>query len=156
MAESTQIQFLIENQNYGIDIMNVRAVERCEDISPVLGAPEYIKGVKNLRGELIPVYSIRNKFYLPNRPVDENTKLIIVNLDNHSVAIEVDCVVGITVVKETKAEARPGILNAANTDFVGRVAELDGKIILLIDLPSLIPPDERKAMIDMLEKGKEE
>jgi purine-binding chemotaxis protein CheW len=88
--------------------------------------------------------------------VDENTKLIIVNLDNHSVAIEVDCVVGITVVKETKAEARPGILNAANTDFVGRVAELDGKIILLIDLPSLIPPDERKAMIDMLEKGKEE
>ncbi|MDD5948385.1 MAG: chemotaxis protein CheW [Lachnospiraceae bacterium] len=155
MTDSTQIGFLIENQNYGIGIMDVRAVEKWENISPVLGAPDYIKGVLNLRGELIPVYSIRRKFCLPEREVDEATKLIIVNLPEMPVAIEVDSVVGIINVSEEKKTDRPRMLNTISTEFVGHVAEVNGKIILLIDLQHLIPQEERQTMVDMLETGKE-
>lgn len=155
MADSTQIGFQIENQNYGISIMDVRAVEKCENISSVLGAPDYIKGVLNLRGELIPVYSIRRKFCLPDRKVNDATKLIIVNLGDMPVAIEVDSVIGIITVAEEKTANRPRIISAANTEFVGHVAEVDGRIILLIDLQHLIPDEERQAMVDMLETGKE-
>lgn len=155
MAETTQITFTIENQLYGIEIMDVRAVEKPEGISPVLGAPGFIKGVLNLRGELIPVYSMRSKFGLPVRPIDDETKLIIVNLDAFSVAIEVDEVGGIARILDTKASDRPMMLNSATTQFVGHVAELDGKIILLVDLKYLMPEDERQAMAEMLELGKE-
>lgn len=157
MAESSQISFMIENQNYGIDIMRVRAIERCDNISPVIGAPGYIKGVLNLRGELIPVYSIRNKFALPDKPLDASSMLILVNLDELSVAIMVDSVIGIINVMEKQVKPRPGMLSDVNTEFVGHVAELDDKkIILLISLSHLIPPVERQAMIDMLETGKED
>lgn len=157
MAESSQISFMIENQNYGIDIMRVRAIERCDNISPVIGAPGYIKGVLNLRGELIPVYSIRNKFALPDKPLDASSMLILVNLEELSVAIMVDSVIGIINVMEKQVKPRPGMLSDVNTEFVGHVAELDDKkIILLISLSHLIPPVERQAMIDMLETGKED
>lgn len=157
MAESSQISFMIDNQNYGIDIMSVRAIERCDNISPVIGAPNFIKGVLNLRGELIPVYSIRSKFALPDKPYDNNTMLILVKLEELSVAIIVDSVVGIINVMEKQVRSRPEILSDVSTDFVGHVAELDNKkIILLISLPHLIPAAERKAMIDMLETGKED
>ena len=137
--------------------MSVRAIERCNNISPVIGAPGFIKGVLNLRGELIPVYSIRNKFALPDKPLDENSMLILVNLEELSVAIMVDSVVGIINVMEKQVKSRPEILSDVNTDFVGHVAELDDKrIILLISLPHLIPAVERQAMIDMLETGKED
>lgn len=155
MAETTQITFTIENQLYGIEIMDVRAVEKPEGISPVIGAPGFIKGVLHLRGEFIPVYSIRNKFGLPARPVDDETKLIVVNLETFSVAIEVDEVGGIAKIEDTEANNRPAMLNSVTTQFVGHVAELNGKIILLIDLNHLMPEEERQAMLEMLELGKE-
>mgnify|MGYP004532984545 CR=1 FL=1 len=157
MATKTQISFMIEGQNYGLDIMSVRAIEKCENISPVIGAPSYIKGVLNLRGELIPVYSIRNKFALPERPYDEVSKLIIVMLDQLPVAIEVDSVVGIINIEETKITERPNVLNNSSTGFIGHVAELDDKkIIVLISLKHLVTDEERQLMLDMLKPEDDE
>ncbi len=157
MATKTQISFMIEGQNYGLDIMNVRAIEKCENISPVIGAPSYIKGVLNLRGELIPVYSIRNKFALPERPYDEASKLIIVMLDQLPVAIEVDSVVGIINIEETKITERPNVLSNTSTSFIGHVAELDDKkIIVLISLKHLVTDEERQLMLDMLKPEDDE
>lgn len=157
MATKTQISFMIEGQNYGLDIMSVRAIEKCENISPVIGAPSYIKGVLNLRGELIPVYSIRNKFALPERPYDEASKLIIVMLDQLPVAIEVDSVVGIINIEETKITERPNVLNNSSTSFIGHVAELDDKkIIVLISLKHLVTDEERQLMLDMLKPEDDE
>ena len=155
MGETKQIHFLVNNQNYGIDIMDIRAVEKYDNVSPIIGAPSYVKGVLNLRGELIPVYSIRRKFNLPDRPVDDEMKLIIVNLPEMAVALEADSVVGILTVEESRASKRPRMLENTATSFIGQVSEVDGKIIIMIDLEALLPKEERKAMLDLLEQGKE-
>lgn len=155
MRETTQIQFLLNQQNYGIDIMEVRSVEKYEKVSPVLGAPEFVKGVLNLRGELIPVYSVRRKFRLPDCNIDDETKLLIVKINEMSVALEVDKVIGIVNVSEKETEKRPQIFDRQDTDFVGKVADLNGNIIILLDLASLITEKEQKAMKDMLDRGKE-
>ncbi len=154
MAEVAHISFTIDNHSYGLDIMNVRAVENYANISSVIGAPAYVKGVLSLRGELIPVYSIRNKFSLPNRKPDSNTKLIVVNLNELSVAMEVDAVEGIINVPMEQTTAKPGVLNSGNTDFVGHVAEINGKVILLLDLGCLITEEERSIMLEMIKKDK--
>ena len=155
MGETKQIHFLVNNQNYGIDIMDIRAVENYDNVSPIMGAPSYVKGVLNLRGELIPVYSIRRKFNLPDKPIAEETKLIIVNLEEMAVALEADSVVGILTIEENRASRRPGMLHGSATSFIGHVSEVDGKIIIMIDLEALLPQEERKAMLDLLEQGKE-
>ena len=155
MGETKQIHFLVNNQNYGIDIMDIRAVEKYDNVSPIIGAPSYVKGVLNLRGELIPVYSIRRKFNLPDRPVDDEMKLIIVNLPEMAVALEADSVVGILTVEEGRTSRRPKMFENTATRFLGQVSEVDGKIIIMIDLEALLPKEERKAMLDLLEQGKE-
>jgi purine-binding chemotaxis protein CheW len=154
MAQITLIKFGLNNQKYGIDILHVRAIEKCEGISSVLGAPDYIEGAVNIRGEMIPVYSISRKFSLVNKPIDDDTRLIIVNLPELPVAVLVDSVDGIVNVTESHQADRPKIMQQEATGFVGRVIEVDKKIMLLIDIDSLIPENERKAMLDMLTKGK--
>ncbi|MCR4716990.1 MAG: chemotaxis protein CheW [Lachnospiraceae bacterium] len=154
MAEITQVTFLLNNQKYGIDILNVRAIEKCDGITSVLGAPDFIEGVVNIRGEMIPVYSISRKFSLVTKPLDEESRLVIVNLPELPVAILVDSVEGIVTVSESHTTTRPKMMEQTATSFVGRVVELDKKIMLLLDMDSLIPQAERKAMIDMLTKGK--
>ncbi len=156
MAEITQVTFILNNQRYGIEILNVRAIERCEGISPVLGAPDYIEGVVNIRGEMIPVYSISRKFSLATRPIDSESRLVIVNLPELPVAILVDGIEGIVNVTESHTAERPKLMEVSATNFVGRVVEVDKKIMLLLDMNSLIPKEERKAMIDMLTKGKQD
>ena len=155
MGETKYIHFTVNHQNYGIDIMDIRAVEKYENVSPVIGAPSFVKGVLNLRGELIPVYSIRRKFNLPDRAIDEETKLIIVNLEEMAVALEADSVVGILTIEEGRINKRPRIMQDSATNFIGHVSEVDGKIIIVIDLEALLPKEERKAMLDLLEQGKE-
>ena len=154
MAQITLITFGLNSQKYGIDILHVRAIEKCEGISSVLGAPDYIEGAVNIRGEMIPVYSISRKFSLSSKPVDADSRLIIVNLPELPVAILVDSVEGIVNVTEKHQADRPKIMQQEATGFVGRVIEVDKKIMLLIDIDSLIPEKERKAMLDMLTKGK--
>ena len=155
MGETKQIHFVINNQNYAVDILSVRAIEKYENVSSVMGAPRYMKGVLNLRGEIIPVYSIRRKFQLPDIAENNETKLIIVNLEHMSVALEADSVVGIITMIEENASKRPKILEGTATGFMGHVAEVDGKIIIVLDLDALIPMTERKQMLDILEQGKE-
>ncbi len=156
MAQITLVRFGLSNQEYGIDILHVRAIEKCEGISSVLGAPDYIEGAVNIRGEMIPVYSISRKFSLVSKPVDDESRLIVVNLPELPVAILVDSVEGIVNVTEQHQTDRPKIMQQEATGFVGRVIEVEKKIMLLIDIDSLIPEVERKVMLDMLTKGKDD
>ena len=89
MAEALKpIVFRVGNELYGIDIQYVNAIEKDQDIVRVPNASSSIKGIINLRGDIIPVYSLRDKFKLPQAPGD--TKLIIANLPDMKLAIEVD------------------------------------------------------------------
>lgn len=152
--ESQQISFEIRGQLYSLDINQVLAVEQAAGISPVLGAPDYIEGVITLRGDVIPVYSVVNKFHLGGEyPAD--SRLLLVKLGEMTVAVHVDSVIGIINVPEEHITGRPKMISASGTDFVGHVEEVDGKILLVLELDRLIPKEERQEMQDLLDAGEE-
>lgn len=144
------IVFRVSNELYGIDIMNVSAIEKDQQVVRVPNASSSIKGIINLRGDIIPVYSLRDKFKLP--PKDNNeTNLIICNLDNMKLAVEVDAVEEINDIREDQINAFPRIALNPETRFFTKVANVDGKLILIIDMNNLLTDEEEENAKQLME-----
>ncbi len=151
MANFQPIVFKINKELYGIDLMCVSAIEKDQQIVSVPNASSSIKGIINLRGEIIPVYSLRDKFKLPPMESDE-TNLIICNLDNMRLAVEVDAVEEINHIGDEQISAFPRIALNPETRFFTKVANVDGKLILIIDMNNLLTDEEEESAKQLMEE----
>jgi purine-binding chemotaxis protein CheW len=132
--------------------MYVNAIEKYTNINPVPNAPNYIEGIINLRGDVIPVYSLRTKFRLPDSKVDDNTKLIITKTDDILLAFQVDSVQEILELNSENVNETPKILKTTNTAYIGNVANVDGRMIILMNLKGILSDSEQKNIEEILEK----
>lgn len=144
MSEIKQVIFKLNNQEYGLDIMNVNAIEKHASIARIPNVSKHIQGIINLRGDVIPVYSLRIKFGLPETMVDDNAKLIITKADGILVAFEVDSVVEIIEIPEVDVLDPPNIIKTGNTEYIDKVANIDGRMILLLDLSGILSSKEKE------------
>ena len=145
MAEALKpIVFRVGNELYGIDIQYVNAIEKDQDIVRVPNASSSIKGIINLRGDIIPVYSLRDKFKLPQAPGD--TKLIIANLPDMKLAIEIDDL------QEDEIRDFPSIATNHDTVYFVKVANKAGRLILIIDIHNLLTADEAEDAKQLMEE----
>ena len=148
MAEALKpIVFRVGNELYGIDIQYVNAIEKDQDIVRVPNASSSIKGIINLRGDIIPVYSLRDKFKLPQAPGD--TKLIIANLPDMKLAIEVE---EIDDLHEDEIRDFPSIATNHDTAYFVKVANKAGRLILIIDIHNLLTADEAEDAKQLMEE----
>lgn len=152
MEEAKHVIFKLEGEEYGLDIMFVNAIEKYTNIIAVPNAPSYIEGMINLRGDVIPVYSLRTKFGLPKRQVDENTKLIVTKTDDILLAFQVDSVQEITELSSENINETPRILKTTNTAYIGQVANIDGRMIILMNLKGILSDAEEKDIEEILNK----
>lgn len=151
MAEALKpIVFRIGNELYGIDISYVNAIEKDQDIVRVPNASSSIKGIINLRGDIIPVYSLRDKFKLPQSP--NPTKLIITNLPDMKLAVEVDEVVEIDDLQEDEIRDFPSIAANRDTAYFVKVANTKGRLILIIDIHNLLTASEAEDAKQLMEE----
>lgn len=150
MAELLKpIVFRVGNELYGVDIRAVNAIEKDQSVVRVPNASNNIKGIINLRGEIIPVYSLRQRFNLPASPVD--TKLIIANLPDMKLAIEVDEVEEIDDLTQDQIREFPNIAKNAETRCFQAVANAKGKLILIINIQDLLTEEEEENAKQLME-----
>ncbi len=143
-AQSKQVIFTLENEEYGLDIMIVNAIEKYTDIVRVPNGPECIKGIINLRGEVIPVYSLRKKFGLEEKAIDENTKLVITKSNNIMMAYEVDAVKEIIEIPDESVSETPVIVKSKNTTYIKSIANINGRMIILLDHNGILTDKEQE------------
>ena len=130
----------------------VQAIENEQDVVRVPNTANYIKGIINLRGSVIPVYSLRAKFSMPED--DGEKQYIIVNAGEVTVALEVDGVEEIFDATKTGIHEAPTIVKTKTTAYIDKVVSLGERIIVTIDVNNLLTPEERegvKSMVDSLE-----
>lgn len=149
MAER-DIIFRIGEQEYGIDVQLVTAIEPMLDIVPVPNGPDCILGLMNLRGEVIPVYSLRTKFKLEEYTHPEKTKLIVTRYDDTPLAFKVDEVMEMYDFTEDLITATPVIAKSAQTAYVRAVANKQGKLVLLLNPATMYEGDEQEQMAEVL------
>lgn len=149
MAER-DIIFCIGDQEYGIDVQLVTAIEPMMDIVPVPNAPTCILGLMNLRGEVIPVYSLRKRFLLEEYTDPAKTKLIVTRYDGTPLAFKVDEVLEMYDFTEDLIAPTPVIAKSAQTAYVRSVANKKGKLVLLLNPATMYEGDEEEQMAELL------
>ena len=138
------------NQLYGIDINNVRGIEKEQEIVTVPNSANYIKGIMNLRGEIIPIYSLREKFGMEEKE-DGLTQFVIVRIDDVPLAIEVDNVGEICQTDDDKIYETPKIVVSGETKYIDKVINDNGKLILVINIEELLSESEKSNIENMID-----
>lgn len=146
MDNTKQVIFKLGNEEFGLGILYVKAIEKYMDIVPIPNAPSYIEGIINLRGDVIPVYSLRSKFGLPKKSVDDDTKLIVTKSKDIMMAFEVDSVNEIVEIPESNIHEAPTIIRAESTAYINYVADVDKRLVVLLNLDGILSEAEKGAL----------
>ncbi|QQS35455.1 MAG: chemotaxis protein CheW [Ignavibacteriales bacterium] len=132
------VSFMIGNEEYAVDILLVQEINRMMQITRVPNTPEYVDGVINLRGRVIPVIDLRYKLGLAKKDDDKNTRIIVVEIKNKTIGFKVDAVKEVVRIQENITEAPPELVSGTNSEFIKSVGKLDDKLLILIDLEKVL------------------
>lgn len=149
MEELQTLVFKIGEEFYGINIITVRGIENVKGFTRVPNTANYIKGIINLRGDIIPVYSLRKKFGMEEKTGDE-MNLVVLNLGDMLMAVEIDNIEMIQNVEKDMIHEIPPIVRNGNEKYYDKVISVDGKIIVVIDPNKLLSQEEKEAINGIL------
>ncbi len=147
MEEMQMLTFTLDNVLYGVDVNQVREVKNFEGVTPVPYAPDYVKGITNLRGEVIPVINLRKRFGLTDTK-DENTNIMIIVQDKHPVGIMVDSVMEVLTLPKKDIDINTESLIVDKSEAVLGVAKHDKDLIILLDFIKVASKDSSKLKED--------
>lgn len=140
------VTFRLENEKYGINVMQVQEVLRVTEIAPVPGAPDYVLGIINLRGNVVTVIDTRKRFGLQSKDVDESTRIVIIEADEQVVGILVDSVAEVVDLRVSEIESAPNVGTEESAKFIQGVASQDGELLIIIDLNRLLTDEQWQEM----------
>jgi purine-binding chemotaxis protein CheW len=135
---SQWVTFRLGEEIYGIDVLQVQEVLRITEISPVPGAPNYVLGIINLRGNVVTVIDARNRFGLPPKETDDASRIIVVDAFDKVIGLLVDNVSEVAYVPNSQIESAPNVGTDDGNRFVSGVSNRDGELLIMLDLAKLI------------------
>jgi len=130
--------FRLGDEIYGIDVMQIREVLRHTEITPVPGAPEYVLGIINLRGNVVTVIDTRKRFGLAPGEIDDQARIVIVEVEEQVIGMLVDSVADVTYLKQSEIETTPNIGNEETSKFIQGVCNKNNELLILIELERMI------------------
>ena len=136
------VTFHLENEKYGIKVMQVQEVLRMTEIAPVPGAPHYVIGIINLRGSVVTVIDTRRRFGLPDVDTDDETRIVIVEANNNVVGILVDSVAEVVDLKISDIETAPNVGNDESSKYIQGVSSRENELLILVDVNKLLSEEE--------------
>jgi purine-binding chemotaxis protein CheW len=140
------VTFRLDNETYGVNVMQVQEVLRMTEIAPVPGAPDYVLGIINLRGNVVTVIDTRKRFGLELREVDDATRIVITEIEQQVIGMLVDAVAEVVDVRMSEIETAPNVGNDESSRFIQGVSSREGELLILVDLNKLLSADELREM----------
>ena len=136
------VTFKLDNESYGINVMRVQEVLRYTEIAPVPGAPSYVLGIINLRGNVVTVIDTRQRFGLVPTEVNDNTRIVIIEADKQVVGIMVDSVAEVVYLRQSEVETAPNVGNEESAKFIQGVCNKNGELLILVELDKMMSEEE--------------
>lgn len=142
-AQSVQyLTFVMDNEEYGIEILSVQEIRGWEPMTAIPNAPDYVKGVINLRGTVVPVIDLRLRFQLPKVDYSEVTVVVIVKVlidgNEKIMGIVVDAVSDVYSLNKNEAAQTPAVGDMANKEFIDGLINVGDKMVVLLDLDKVL------------------
>lgn len=132
------VVFKAADQEFGADIHKVSIIEKTMNVARVPTTPAYLKGVVNLRGEIIPIMDLRLKFGLSEVEPDDDTRIIMFKFNDVTLGIVVDAVAEVVALKESDIESVTSITNDRSLDYIIGIGKAEGRLITLLNIEKLI------------------
>jgi purine-binding chemotaxis protein CheW len=152
MQSTQQAIFSVGDEEYGLDIMDVNVIEKFTAVEQVANSPKNIKGIINLRGDIIPVYSLRRKFGLNDIQPDDETRFIITTSDGILMAYEVDKMQEISQLMPEQINEVPPIVKSKDTAYLKSITNKDGRLIILMNADGIVSDEEQNGIKAILAK----
>lgn len=136
------VTFQLEEETYGVNVMQVREVLRYTEIAPVPGSPDYVLGIINLRGNVVTVIDTRSRFGLMQGEITDNTRIIVIESERQVIGILVDSVAEVVYLRSSEIDITPSVGTEESSKFIQGVSNRDGKLLILVDLNKLLSQEE--------------
>lgn len=143
------VTFQLEEETYGINVMQVREVLRYTEIAPVPGAPDYVLGIINLRGNVVTVIDTRSRFGLMQGEITDNARIIVIESERQVIGILVDSVAEVVYLRSSEIDSTPSVGTDESSKFIQGVSNRDGKLLILVDLNKFLTDEEWDEMAHM-------
>jgi purine-binding chemotaxis protein CheW len=140
--EKQVVIFEINTELYGVDIAAVESIIKMQAITRIPQSPDFVEGVTNLRGKILPVIDLRRRFGMPEHEVDRNSRIVIVNLEEMETGMIVDRVSEVATLNDDMVGPVPKIAATINATFITGIANFDERLVILLDLKRIVSESE--------------
>ncbi len=136
------LAFKLGNEEYGISTLKVQEIRGYDAVTTIANAPDFIKGVVNLRGVIVPIVDLRVRFNTGTPTFDQFTVVIVLNIGKHVIGTVVDSVSDVTTLDAAQIKPAPQLGTAVNTSYLEGIATLDERMLILLDIDKLMSSEE--------------
>jgi len=137
------VTYQLEDETYGINVMQVQEVLRISEIAPVPGAPKYVLGIINLRGNVVTVIDTRLRFGLkPKDKNDDSSRIIIVEVNGNVIGMLVDSVAEVVYLHQSEIDSSPNVNNDESSRFIQGVCSREDQLLILVDVNKFLSEEE--------------
>ena len=140
------VTFSTGDEEFGVDILRVQEIIRTMAITKVPKAPEFVEGVINLRGKVIPIIDLRRRFGLQSKPHDKHTRIIVIEINTMIVGFVVDSVSEVLRIPASTVEPPPPVVAGLESEYISGVGKLEDRLLILLDLDRLLSRADIEAL----------
>lgn len=136
------VVFKLGEEEYGVEITQVQEIIRVMETTRVPKAPNYIKGVINLRGKVIPVLDLKKRFGLAECNMNDQTRIIVVEVEDYTVGMIVDCVSEVLRISGQSIEPTPPVFSNLSDEYIRGVGKIENRLLILLDTDKILTISE--------------
>lgn len=149
MAEQQFVVFKLGEEEYGIDIMNVKEIIPYEPSVKIPNKPRFIEGIINYRGNVIPIVNLKERFDLGKFDLSQDTRIIVIHLGDKYIGFIVDDASSTAKFEDRDIEPSPAILSGIDRRYLSGVGKREDSIVILIDLEKVLSDEEQEVIEEM-------
>lgn len=152
-VEHQYLTFSLGEELYAAEILKVQEIRGWTDVTPIPNCPSFIRGVLNLRGEIVPIVDLRRRFNMPDVPFTAFTVVIVLNLHNRTVGVMADGVSDVLDFKASDIRPSPDFGTNIDATYLRGLCPSDDKMVIVLDAEKLLGTDQLVAMDAVTEQG---
>lgn len=144
--QKQMVTFQLGVEHYGIDIMDVDEIYRVENVRPIPNAPNYVEGIFNLRGDIVPIISLHKRFHIKKAVLSEDDELlsgsIILNINDTKIGVIIDKILRVVTIDTKSIQPPPQMITGIGAEYIQGVVHQDDGYLIILDIRRLFDPKE--------------
>ena len=136
--------FKLNNEEFAVEVASVEAIIKLQAITKVPHAPDFVMGVTNLRGNIVPVVDLKKRLNLPESKTGEETRIVVALLQESKVGMIVDAVSQVTEIDDAQIEAAPQYSTSIDTSFIRGIVKVEQELVIMLDLERVFENEKQK------------